>query len=379
MSTKSGSSSSGGAQGPPKYTRFPYQPQTEHNLNVTWSNHDDIHLGSSAITITRRCTGGTLSPVVEIDFPGAASGNKTAAILKLFDRRHPPTFRDGVTGLRPHRLEDDLAWEDFVRQDKLDPFMDEISRSLKENVPWSPDYELSDEEPQSQESLGRYEAGLYRTAMEYFECETRTYEQLKDLQGICIPRLYAHVFLDAPTIDPALAGRPEFRIYGILIEPIRGFVLSKLPNLPDEEAPPRDLWRNIVQDAVHSANGINKRGVVMHDCRAGNVLVEVNTNRVVLQDFAQCSFRDELEAQFAEEEAAGDDDNGENGEEGNQDKLSDGMPRSYEEYVRSKGNPFAIGLPLTNKILRKTGVNLRDKIRYFRLEEEADNSKIIWG
>ncbi|CAP70101.1 uncharacterized protein PODANS_3_2040 [Podospora anserina S mat+] len=220
---------------------------------------------------------------MEVEFPAAVSGNMTA-ILKLFDPRHPPTFPMGQRGLlRPHGPHDQLAWEDFVRKDKLRPFLDEITAVEKQGL-WSAWYELGDEEPQSHEALGRYEAGLYRTTLEEFDSETRAYGRFRDLQGKCIPRLYAHVFIQAQTADPALAGRPEFSIFGIFMESIRGFILEKLPDLPASDAPPKELWKTIVQDAVYAANEINKRGVVMLDCRAGNALVEHDTHRVVIHD-----------------------------------------------------------------------------------------------
>lgn len=130
---------------------------------------------------------------MEVEFPAAVSGNNMTAILKLFDPRQPPTFRMGQRGLlRPHGPHDQLAWEDFVRKDKLRPFLDEITAVEKQGL-WSAWYELGDEEPQSHEALGRYEADLYRTTLVEFDSETRAYGQFRDLQGKCIPRLYAHV------------------------------------------------------------------------------------------------------------------------------------------------------------------------------------------
>ncbi|KAK4644192.1 hypothetical protein QC761_302040 [Podospora bellae-mahoneyi] len=168
---------------------------------------------------------------------------------------------------------------------------------------WSAWYELGDKEPQSNEALSRYKAGLYRT---HWRSSTARHGHMES-SGICkgnaFPSLYAHVFIQAQTADPALAGRPEFSIFGILMEPIRGFILENLPDLPASDAPPKELWKTIVQDAVYPANEINKRGVVVLDCRAGNALAEHDTHRVVIHDFAQCQFRDEVEARYAEQKA----------------------------------------------------------------------------
>lgn len=68
------------------------------------------------------------------------------------------------------------------------------------------------------------------------------------------------------------------------MESIRGFILEKLPDPPASDAPPKELWKTVGQDAVYAANEINKRGVVMLDCRAGNALVQHDTHRVVIHD-----------------------------------------------------------------------------------------------
>lgn len=114
----------------------------------------------------------------------------------------------------------------------------------------------------------------------------------------------------------------------------------------------------------------------MLDCRAGNALVEHDTHRVVIHDFAQCQFRDEVEAMCAEQKAEAEEgDEGEdNGGKAHEWEPSDGLPRNYEEHVRFHGNQFAIGMPLTSKLLRKAGVDLEHNIRYLCLDEEVDIS-----
>ncbi|KAK0741979.1 P-loop containing nucleoside triphosphate hydrolase protein [Apiosordaria backusii] len=124
----------------------------------------------------------------------------------------------------------------------------------------------------------------------------------------------------------------------------------------------------------------------MLDCRAGNVLVEENTHRVVIHDFAQCHFREDLEVGYAEEDTVAvehvehvtdEKAPGENMQETGDTVL----PVSHEECVASHENPLAIGMPLTVKILNKTGIDLRYKIRYSvsmaQSSESIDPSAVV--
>lgn len=77
---------------------------------------------------------------------------------------------------------------------------------------------------------------------------------------------------------------------------------------------------------------------------------------------------------YAEQKAEAEegDEEEDNGGEAHEWESSDGLPRNYEEYVRFHGNSFAIGMPLTTKILRKAGVDLEHSIRYLCRDKEVD-------
>ncbi|EAQ84371.1 hypothetical protein CHGG_08385 [Chaetomium globosum CBS 148.51] len=101
------------------------------------------------------------------------------------------------------------------------------------------------DEPNQTEDLAKYEAALWQDCIEYFECETKAYQQLSDLQGTLVPRLYAHLVADA-------------------------------------------------------AYEINKRGVLMEDCAPRNVVVDSQSQTPRIVDLAQCNFRDEMVREWYE-------------------------------------------------------------------------------
>lgn len=76
-----------------------------------------------------------------------------------------------------------------------------------------------------------------------------------------------------------------FQINGILMEKIDGFSLNMLysdPTLLDE-----GKWQNVLQRVVDTSKDINERGVVLGDCRPGNVLICASSETPFFHDFAQ--------------------------------------------------------------------------------------------
>lgn len=77
---------------------------------------------------------------------------------------------------------------------------------------------------------------------------------------------------------------PCLRVSGVLLEYVSGTPLSDF----EDCCPPIDTqkWIGILQDVVNTAEKINRSGVLMHDCRTGNVLLRTEDWQPVFVDFA---------------------------------------------------------------------------------------------
>lgn len=88
-----------------------------------------------------------------------------------------------------------------------------------------------------------------------------------------------------------------FRINGIIMEQIEGFSLNELLSSPL----PTERWEDVLQMTVDGVREVNTRGVVVGDCRPGNVMVQLNTGTPIIHDFAQATTWDSKEiAEFIE-------------------------------------------------------------------------------
>lgn len=138
----------------------------------------------------------------------------------------------------------------------------------------------------------RFEGALQYDALRHFRNETTAYERLAEVQGQYIPKLIAHVRVSLGSDETKTAGinaddSKFFQINGILMEQIEGFSLDKLPSNPtllDEGE-----WKNVLQRVVDTAKDINERGVVLGDCRPGNVLIRASSETPFFHDFAQAT------------------------------------------------------------------------------------------
>lgn len=109
-------------------------------------------------------------------------------------------------------------------------------------------------------------------ALQQWRSEIKAYERLERLQGKCVPLFYGTTsFSLAP---PGSESDSEyFRVGGILVQRIDGFILDSLLNM--KEAPPDTDWQKIVQRAVEVAEEVNKFGVINNDCKPHNIIVQM--------------------------------------------------------------------------------------------------------
>lgn len=276
-------------------TPCPYEEGMPMNLAITRTSSDEIQTDHLTATITK-VHSMTMSPVVEIAF-ATTSGATKKAVLKAFDRRFGQSFRHvrGIPGMSPdlerylsHTNAVEKIWRDYVRDDKAKTLFEEI-KALNERddiLPPCPEEFLEGMAP---EFIARYEGALQYQALRFFDLETEAYARLSDLQGQGIPKLLAHVRI---CVEPYSGLELEetdtdsakfFHINGIIMDRIDGFRLADLASSPL----PTDKWEGTLQRTIDIATKINMKGVILGDCRPGNVLVETLSGMPFIHDFAQ--------------------------------------------------------------------------------------------
>ncbi|KAI5862901.1 hypothetical protein GGS23DRAFT_570041 [Durotheca rogersii] len=284
----------------------------------------------------------TMSPVMDVII-NTRSGSRFRAVLKLYDRRFGIDLRRIRNRIMPLITADEAEFQSFVRRGKMGPFISELEEEKKtEILPRSPSH-FHDDTP---EGNAKYEAALWQSCVEYFDCETEAYARLRDLQGRSIPRMYAHVRLvlgnsDVPRDLLQSPMARYFEIKGVLLELIHGYNLSDLPTSPLAPSDPKK-WPGIVQSAVDFAHEINRRGVLMGDCAPRNVVVDKRSQTPFIIDLAQCGFKDKMIEAWKE-----------------WDEDEDWDPDvDYCEQMITRDNPGAIGAVMRMRLQRIKGMEL---------------------
>ncbi|KAK4233167.1 hypothetical protein C8A03DRAFT_19702, partial [Achaetomium macrosporum] len=288
----------------------------------------------------------TMSVVLDVSFQ-TRHGPPIHHVLKLYDRRFGSCLRDVLEDKpAPYTQENEAAFQTFVGRGMMPGFLRYLKKRNETEQFAVAAWQFLDE-PDRTEGLAKYEAALWHDCIEHFECETKAYNRLADLQGKLVPRMVAHVSL-SPT---KLATIPReaasyFDVRGILLERIDGYCLGDLTLSPL----PSNLrrWQQIIQSAADAAHEINKRGIIMKDCVPRNVVVDGQSNTPRIVDLAQCRFRDELVKRWYK--------HGWHEDEGWDPDVE------YWEQVGTASNPAAIGAVMVMRIQKMTGVKL--DIRY---------------
>lgn len=280
------------------------------------------------------------------------------AVLKLYDRRFAD-LRDVGFKYITHTAAREAAFQSFVRQGKMEPFLPELDEELNEDgkmFPWAGHAHLEDDT----DGDAKYEAALWWKCNKDFDRETEAYKRLKDLQGKSIQRVYAHVRFMPPNLPLDLLESPlarYFEIKGILLQFIPGYSLSDLGTSQLAPSEP-EICQEIVQTAVDAVHDINRRGVLIGDCGPSNVVVNSNSNTPFIRKFAQSRFKDKLIGLLKELGNMGcpectveclDEDEGE-------DEQWD-PEVEYWKYVRY-WNPREIGLVMEGEMQRRKGIEL---------------------
>lgn len=271
-------------------TPCPYEQGKSVDLLVTKTFSDEIDFGQLTATVTKLISM-KMSPVTEIVYE-TKSGGTRRGVLKVFDRRFGQSFRK-VPGLHElvflgHTTGLEAAWRGYVREGKAEAFFEEIRNNQERNdntLPRGPAKYFIQRRP---DRKARYEGALQYNCLRSFENETRAFERLADLEGQSIPKLLAHVrvLVEADDLNTeGTEGAEFFRVNGIIMEQIEGFSLDDLLSSPLTA----DRWEDVLQRTVDSTKEINIRGVVMSDCRSGNVMVQTSNGTPIIHDFAQAN------------------------------------------------------------------------------------------
>lgn len=329
----------------------------------------------------------TMSAVMKVrvqysDTSSSPPGRTFTAVLKLYDRRFGTSLRRRLnpTSLKyeshPHTTFTEAAYCDLVRKGDISPFLQHCEQEYRSELIPAPAWHFLDDS--SSGGLAKYEAITWHKCRELFDCETRAYAKLSELQGKAIPGLFAHVRLSLPQDDivscpPDLLQRSDarqyFEVQGILMEFVDGFELSEIHTSP--KAPyTTERWHDIIQTAMDRAHEINRYGVGMRDCSIYNVMVDKETHQPFIIDLAQCWYKEEM---YEEEEgepssdqrearrgcgkssggnAASDEREGESEAEGSEVFEPDPEIR-YWNSIRTSDNPGAIGAVMKMRLWRE--------------------------
>ncbi|KUI68917.1 hypothetical protein VM1G_04586 [Cytospora mali] len=316
-------------------TPNPYEAGKFLEIEVL-EKYGSLPLPSTLKVLIIRTYDATMSPVVAITFQTESHG-RVNAVLKLYDRRFGRDLRRIYGKHCPHNPDDEARFQSFVREGKAGPFLEGLQNEIRTSfLPPAPGHSY-DETP---DGPAKFEAALYQQCIEDFECE-----------------VYAHVRLRS-YVPPELANTPMasyFEVKGIMMQRIVGYNLQDLPTSYLAPQDPKE-WQDIVQLAVDAAWEINQRGVIMGDCKTRNVVVDGETQRPFLIDFAQCYFKDKMFDESGSETASSKED--EDFEVG----VESDIDVEYINCVRSNDNPGAIGSIMTTIMKRQKGMEL--DIRY---------------
>ncbi|KAM0255018.1 hypothetical protein ACHAQJ_006166 [Trichoderma viride] len=336
---------------------IPYAAGASLHLEIT-QNYQNLPLPRVTAASITRILDITMSSVMCVTIT-LDSGLDVHAVLKLYDRRFGHDLRDCREKNLPCTIAKQALFESFVRRNAIGPFLTQLAQDQEGLIlPIRPHHHLDG----SDEGNAKYEAALWQECDDMFNCETKAYELLKNLQGAGIPRVLATVRLvdTSSSISSDLDNGPDMKYWGvngILLEYIPGF------NLIDLDSSPIDVkeWQVLVQRAVDLVHNINKHGVVMLDCSPRNVIIEQQSQQPFIIDFAQCWFKHEMKIWDAPLEPGSEQDEDE-GEEGEEDETDIDLEAEYWRRVMSTDNPGAIGAVMSMRLQREKGVKV--KVQY---------------
>ncbi|CAI7598702.1 unnamed protein product [Penicillium glandicola] len=129
----------------------------------------------------------------------------------------------------------------------------------------------------------------------FYQSETEAYEMLKDLQGIHVPRVFAHTKILGPKYTQDQPISRYFEHPGILMEHIEGFPLHEIA-----ENAPKKAWQPVIDKAIEIVNDIMRHGVLNDDVNVRCFIVQPDPSNdaeseykfeLAMIDFSHARFR----------------------------------------------------------------------------------------
>ncbi|KAF9767737.1 hypothetical protein IL306_015053 [Fusarium sp. DS 682] len=308
----------------------PYQAGYEVDFHVLETTHSD-NIVSPSTTVTAKINHIiSTNKAVVMHVTVKTDPEPTSAILQLYDRRFGTSLRRDNEGNHvPCLISDEVAFHSFVLRGSMGRFLKEV-QDLEDAEGKPTQAARWNEGPDGQ---AKFDAALWRMARQHFQTEVEAYKRLKDIQGLLIPKMYATVRVATTDLSS-----DYFNVNGILLQFIPGCSFNDLPQSPSAPAS-LDKWSALVQTAVDAAFEINKRGIIINDSGPDNVIVDTDTEKPFIVDFAQCAFKDRLFQLWEETER-------------NESWTPEG---EWIEAVNKANNPASIGRVMVNKVQESHG------------------------
>ncbi len=214
--------------------------------------------------------------VVELD----TGPRKNRFVLKLYDRRFATQLRRDEDAA-PWNAQIEADYQEFVRTGAATEFFNMCNADFHGD-------EYGAAEQDEEWSEAQEEAYLQYICLRTYKTERYAYEQLRDIQGKSVPRIFAYPFVQA------LPGTNSAHEYldcpGLLMEYIQGFPLT---NIADHA--PKESWQYICEEAIRIVHEIGDRGICNRDVKTRSFIIRQATGtrkyQVFMTDFGHCSFR----------------------------------------------------------------------------------------
>lgn len=185
-------------------------------------------------------------------------------------------FRSGATAVLPwrHHKIVDIETQQINRNDEASGNNSTQTHEItEEQRPSSLDAAVEDaRESENEEAEWDYlcdELDLCFFKQLRYESELEAYGTMKDLQGIQVPRMFAHTKIPGPTYTQDQPISRYFEHPGILIEYIEGFPLPDIA-----EHAPRKEWQPIIDKAIEIVNSIMSHGIINDDTQERSFIVQ---------------------------------------------------------------------------------------------------------
>ncbi|KAK0558395.1 hypothetical protein OC861_006918 [Tilletia horrida] len=261
-----------------------YVEGTVLDLKVDWADKDVCSAEERTLLTITKTFPVTTSPAMEVTWQ-SSSGEIQTGVLKFFDRRvsqkvrrgcRSPAYGPGIEACLQKFLQSSQAPR-FSQPGIIQCINGLIDK--RDAVPLNVPTHTAD----TWQEAARTEVRMQIDMLQQWQNEIRVYDQLKSLQGTCVPVFYGSTSFHIDV--PAGADPNFFQIGGILIQRING---PSFRDVLDGKASPLDLdWHLVCKRASDAIAKINALGIAHGSNHFRNVVVESSTMQANIIDFAR--------------------------------------------------------------------------------------------